>query len=134
VDLPQSLFPLAFINAKGVPARGAEHRSFFAQASEHFFPILPSVAAEAAAVARADLLLRVKQDDVSARWIQFSDLLVEAENDFIPIGNELAAQAIHIRFAGLALIGRSLLLGYGGDREEEQKYEGQVRQVFHWRS
>jgi hypothetical protein len=62
------------------------------------------------------LLLRVKQDDAPARRIQFSDLLIEAENDLVSIGDELAAQAIDIGFAGLALIRRSLLLGYRGDR------------------
>jgi hypothetical protein len=57
------------------------------------------------------LLLRVKQDDTPARGIQFSDLLIEAENDLVSIGDELAAQAIDIGFAGLAFIGRSLAAG-----------------------
>ena len=78
----------------------------------------PALAAKATAVARADLLLRIKQHDASARRIQFSDLLIEAKNDFVSIGDELAAQAIDIGFAGLPLIGRSLFLGHCGDREE----------------
>jgi hypothetical protein len=80
------------------------------------------------------LLLRVKKDDAPAGRIQFSDLLIEAENDLVSIGDELAAQAIDIGFAGLALIGRSLLLGYCDDRQEQQTYQGQPRQDFHWLS
>jgi hypothetical protein len=66
------------------------------------------------------LLLRVKQDDAPAPGIQFSDLLIEAENDLVPIGYELAAQAIDIGFTRLALIRRSLLLAYCGEREQQQ--------------
>jgi hypothetical protein len=46
----------------------------------------------------------------------------------------MATQAIDIGFAGLALIGRSLLLGYCDDRQEQQTYQGQPPQDFHWLS
>jgi hypothetical protein len=109
-------FAFALIDAEGAPARCAQQLSFPTQASERLFAVLPGLAAEAAAVAGADLLLRVKKDDAPARRIQFSDLLIEAENDLVSIGDELATQTIDIGFAGLALIGRSLLLGYCDDR------------------
>jgi hypothetical protein len=44
-DVALGLFPLALIDAEGVPARGAQHRSFPAQASEHPFPVLRELAA-----------------------------------------------------------------------------------------
>jgi hypothetical protein len=69
------------------------------------------------------LLLRVKQDDPPARWIQLPHLLIEAENDLASIGNELAAQAIDIGFAGAALIRCSLILGKSGDWEHQQTYK-----------
>jgi hypothetical protein len=100
-----------------MPARSAHRLDFLAQAGEHFFPTLPGIATQAAAVAGTDSLLRIKQDDAPARRIQFPNLLIEAENDLVSIGDELAAQAIYIGFAGLAFIGRSLLLGYCGDRD-----------------
>src|ERR1700733_1778767 len=103
-----------------MPTRGAQHLLFPAQTGEQLFAVLPGIATEATAVARADLLLRVKQDDAPARRIQFSNLLIEAENDLVSIGYELAAQAIDIGLAGLALICCSLLLGHCGERCQQQ--------------
>jgi hypothetical protein len=122
------------IDGERIPARSAHRLDFLAQAGEHLFPVLPGIATQAAAVAGTDLLLRVKQDDAPARRIQFPDLLIEAENDLVSIGDELAAQAIDIGFAGLALIGRSLLLGYCADGREQQTYKSQPRRDFHWLS
>jgi hypothetical protein len=46
--------------------------------------------------------------------------LIEAENDLVPIGYELAAKAIDIGLAGLPLVRGSLLLGRGGDGSKHQ--------------
>ena len=85
------LSPLPLINTESAPAGGAQHLCFPAQASERLFAVLRKLTAQAAAVASAHLLLRVKQDDVPACRIQLPHLLIEANNDLASIGYELAA-------------------------------------------
>src|SRR5258708_7410694 len=112
--IPRRLPSLARVDDEGVTAGGAQLTCLGAHTSERPLSVLGNLAAQAVGVARADLLLGIEQDDAPACRVQLPHLLIEANDDLVPIGNELAAQPIDVRFAGLPFRLRSLVLGPAG--------------------